>query len=140
MKAYSYNRPEKKNSDNLFRAVSHDAYRAIKEETIDFIYPEKIVDNVEIGAICSKLNWRILSSLRYNEERMNRLQDLLRLLYDNGINPEKSDIWRAEWSRLGLTGISERIETFRDVGRISAMDKLEKAAEYTGKDFNERRW
>lgn len=140
MKGYSYNRPEKKKSDNMFRAVSQDAYRAIKEETVDFMYPEKKVDGVEIGSICSKLNWRIMSSLRYNEKRQNQLQDLLRLLYDNDINPEKSDIWRAEWSRLGLTGISERIETFRDVGRISAMDKLEKAEEYTGKDFNERRW
>jgi hypothetical protein len=137
---FNFNRKEKKSSDTLFRSMSQDAYKAIKEEVIDFIYPKRMVDGIDIGEICSKFNWRILSSLKHSEQRMTRLQDLLRLLYDNDINPEKSDLWRAEWSRLGLTGISERIETFRDVGRISAMDKLEKEDEYSGKDFNERRW
>jgi hypothetical protein len=140
MSNYNFNRPEKKNSDNVFRAVTQDAYKAIKEEVIDFIYPQKIVEGVDIGEICSVFNWRIVSSLKHNEKRMIILQDLLRRLYDKGINPKESKFWRSEWQRLGLTGISERIETFRDIGRASAMDKLEKKYGTDGKDFNERRW
>ena len=118
----------------VLRSAMQDTMLTTKQETIDILFPEKIVDGEDIGEIASKWATRVITTCRFyknKEEEMDEKQAyklvvLIWALYNKGINLNTSKTWKMIWIKMGLPAISNWIERFPASGRIAAADNLEK--------------
>ena len=125
----------------VLRSAVQDACLVFKKESIDVMFPEKIVDKVDIGKVASKWTWKIIGSLNNNTELQKKLLRVVWLRYNQGKNLDKDEIWHHIWRETGLPLFSDKINDLPATGKVAPMDKLEKEPpKDTGKDFDDRQW
>jgi hypothetical protein len=134
----------------VIRSVMQDGCRDLRKTTLDTIFVEKKVDNVDIGKICSDLIIKITGSLKDYEfekdspDEKETIEELLTIIvvdYDQGINPNKDIVWTYTWILKGMPLFGKKINTLPAIGKIAPMASLEKPAETElRKDIKKVNW
>ena len=110
----------------MLRSLMQDATRDFKTETIDILFPVKIVDEVDIGKVSSKWVKNILCALKNDSEIQIKLIMIIWCNYNNGVNVDKDPAWHLTWMRIGLPLFSDKINDLPAVGKVAPMGSLEK--------------
>lgn len=124
----------------MIRSLMQDATRDFKKETIDILFPEKKIDDIDIGQVSSRWVKNILCSLQNNEEKQVKLILLVWIKYNKGINLDKDKTWHMIWIKIGLPLFSDKINDLPATGRVAPMASLKKPEKREGRDIRTVKW
>jgi hypothetical protein len=123
---YQSGREETKHVAALLRSLMQDVTKDFKKETIDVLFPDKKIDNINIGEVSSRWVKHIICSLQNQTELQIKLMMIVWMKYHNDENIDKDPIWHLIWMRIGLPLFSDKINALPAVGKVSPMGSLEK--------------
>ncbi len=123
----------------MLRSLVQDATRDFKKEAIDILFPKKMVDEIDIGVICSRWVKTIMCSLKNIPEKQVKLTMFIWCRYKQGINVDSDELWHLIWMREGLPLFSSKINELPAAGKVAPMGSLEKP-EKIGRDIKTVRW
>jgi len=135
----------------ILRSQFQDITRLFNDERIKVLFPEKIVDSVDIGKIAQKWARTITTTLRFYKNQnkygveidADKEFDLLfeiYMLYHKGINLDKSRYWHLRWMEEGIPAFTRWLDSFPATARGATADKLEKTELKGGRSENDVQW
>jgi len=110
----------------IARSLSQDVGRRFKEEVLRKIYPEKKIDNVDIGEVCCNWAYTVLTSFDSEDKIQDELLQIIRLSYIDGINLDNDELWQDYLAIFGVGSFANKINKFAQIAKLSFMDKLDK--------------
>ncbi len=126
-------------SAKMIRSISQDSGRTFKSDFLRRIYPEKIVDKIDIGKVCTDWVYLLLTNLAYDQES---LEEKLMMIYDDyesGVNPDTDQDFRAYMAIYGIQPFAELVDELPVLSKISFGSRLEKP-ESNKKDVEDVTW
>jgi hypothetical protein len=126
-------------SAKMIRSISQDSGRAFKSDFLRRIYPKKMVDGKDIGAICTDWVYLILTNLKYDQESLEEKLMMLYDDYDSGINPDTDPDFLEYMAVCGIMPFAELVDELPVLSKISFGGRLEKP-EARGKGMDEVEW
>lgn len=121
---------------SMLRSIMQDGCRDLQQTTLDTIFPEKIVEDVDIGRICSDLIIKIAGSLQdevyekeFSSKERKTVVNLIQIIYIDyleGINPNKDIVWQTNWLTKGIPLFMKKINTLPGTGKVAPMASLKK--------------
>ena len=107
----------------IARNIAQDVQRAFKKETLRKLFPEKMVDGVDIGVRCYDWAYKVISFFQDRESLLIELLTMIRMDYILGINPDNDDLWLDYMSIYGLVSFAHKLNTMPHISELSFMDK-----------------
>lgn len=117
---------EKAKTAKIVRSLAQDQGRHFKKNIVRSIYPEKMVDDKDIGLICTEWTYRVLTSFSFDKELLQRLMAMIYFAYKQGKNLDTDPLWKLHLIYKVLPSFSEKIDVFPVIAKLSLMGDLEK--------------
>ena len=112
----------------MLRSIVQDRTLAFKKNTIDVIFPKKIVDGKDIGEVARRWVITICGSLQ-NDETIENILLTIWCFYQDGINIDTDEVWQLKWLKDGVPLFMEKVNDLPGTGRVAPMASLEKPKE-----------
>jgi len=133
-------RSDKAKTAKIERSLAQDQGRRIKKEIVDALYSEKIINNVDIGAVCSFWAYKITTNLSVNDgELQDRLLRKIDRAYQRGRDPMTYRRFQRLWRKDGLKSIARKINEFKQIPKLSFMGGLDKPKEKSTR-YDDENW
>lgn len=110
----------------IARNISQDVQKAFKTDTLRKIFPEKMVNGVDIGERCYDWAYKVTTFFQDKESLLIELLTMIRMDYILGINPDDDEIWLDYMSIYGLVSFAHKINSMPHISEISFMDRDER--------------
>ena len=109
----------------LARNIAQDVQKAFKTDTLRKLFPEKIVNKVDIGERCYDWAYKVTTFFKDTERLMTELLTMIRMDYILSINPDDDEIWLDFMSIYGMVSFAHKINSMPHISELSFMDKDE---------------
>ncbi len=124
--SYTSPRKDSERIAQMLRSIVQDGTKAFKKNTIDVMFPKKIVDGKDIGEVSRRWIMTICGSLQNEEEKIEQLLLAVWCFYQDGVNIDEDEIWHLKWLKDGIPLFMKKVNDLPGTGRVAPMASLEK--------------
>lgn len=123
----------------LERALAQEVGRRFKHDVIQKLYPEKKVDGVDIGEVCTRWAYIVLTNFSYNEKKTRTLLMMIYMAYDKDKNLDTDTVWKMYMSIFGVTSFAIQLNSFTGIAKLAMGSNLERPKKRST-DYGNVRW